>query len=186
MNRADILDTAKGYVTQDRNVTHGEPEETFGLIAAYWSAHLGIAVSETDVAALMTLFKLARLKANPTNPENWVDGCGYLACGGEIAAQQARSATERAATDPQAASGATDTRQPTPGVYGAEIGAWARNSYTALHAKLIGPDTGAGDGALFSSGWTPETEDEHINKIADERASGPFVSVSLDDLTTEG
>lgn len=120
MNRAAILDTAKGYVTQDRNVTHGEPEETFALIAAYWSAHLGIAVTETDVAALMTLFKLARLKANPTNPENWVDGCGYLACGGEIAAEQARSATERAAEGPSGVSGAEDARQPAPGVYEAK------------------------------------------------------------------
>ena len=109
--RAGILEEAARIVTQDRNVTHGEPEETFGLIAAYWSAHLDIPVTETDVAALMTLFKLARLKANPTNPENWVDGCGYLACGGEISAQQARSATERAATAPQAPSAAQDTPQ---------------------------------------------------------------------------
>lgn len=115
--RAGILEEAARIITQDRNVTHGEPEETFGLIAAYWSAHLGISVTETDVAALMTLFKLARLKANPSNPENWVDGCGYLACGGEIAAQQARSATERAATAPQAAPTPADTRQPTPGLY---------------------------------------------------------------------
>lgn len=120
MNRATILDTAKGYVTRDRNVTHGEPEETFALIAAYWSAHLGIPVTETDVAALMTLFKLARLKANPSNPENWVDGCGYLACGGEIAARQARSDTESAATGPQAPSAAPTTRQPAPGVYEAK------------------------------------------------------------------
>ena len=115
--RAGILDEAARIVTQDRNVTHGEPEETFGLIAAYWSAHLDIPVTETDVAAMMTLFKLARLKANPTNPENWVDGCGYLACGGEIAAQQARSATERAATAPQGPPAPADTHQPTPGLY---------------------------------------------------------------------
>lgn len=115
--RAGILEEAARIVTQDRNVTHGEPEETFALVAAYWSAHLGIAVSETDVAALMTLFKLARLKANPSNPENWVDGCGYLACGGEIAAQQARSATERAAAAPQAVSGYIEPLQPTPGLY---------------------------------------------------------------------
>ena len=118
MNRAGILAEAARIVTQDRNVTHGEPEETFGLIAAYWSAHLDHPVSAADVAAMMTLFKLARLKANPTNPENWVDGCGYLACGGEIAAQQARSATERAATAPQADQTLNDTRQPTPGLYG--------------------------------------------------------------------
>ena len=120
MTRAGILEEAARIVTQDRNVTHGEPEETFGLIAAYWSAHLGIAVRETDVAALMTLFKLARLKANPTNPENWVDGCGYLACGGEIAAQQARSATERAVEGALGVSGAHDARQPVPGVYEAK------------------------------------------------------------------
>lgn len=120
MNRAGILDTAKGYVTQDRNVTHGEPEETFGLIAAYWSSHLDIPVTETDVAVLMTLFKLARLKANPTNPENWVDGCGYLACGGEIAAQQARRATQRAPEGALGTSGAKDARQPVPGVYEAK------------------------------------------------------------------
>ena len=117
MTRAGILEEAARIVTQDRNVTHGEPEETFGLIAAYWSAHLDHPVSAADVAALMTLFKLARLKANPSNPENWVDGCGYLACGGEIAAQQARSATERAATAPQAAPTYIETLQPTPGLY---------------------------------------------------------------------
>ena len=115
--RAGILEEAARIVTQDRNVTHGEPEETFGLIAAYWSAHLDIPVTETDVAVLMTLFKLARLKANPTNPENWVDGCGYLACGGEIAAQQARRATERVATAPQAVSRYIEPVQPVPGVY---------------------------------------------------------------------
>ena len=43
MNRSEILDTAKAYVTVDR------------------------------------------AKANPAHADNWVDGCGYLACGGEIA-----------------------------------------------------------------------------------------------------
>lgn len=120
MTRAGILAEAARIVTQDRNVTHGEPEETFGLIAAYWSAHLDHPVSAADVAAMMTLFKLARLKANPTNPENWVDGCGYLACGGEIAAQQARNATERAAEGALGVSVGMDARQPVPGVYEAK------------------------------------------------------------------
>jgi hypothetical protein len=85
MNRADILDTAKGYVTASRAQTHGPAERNFGLIATYWSAHLDCAVTATDVALMMTLFKLARAKGNPGNLENWTDGCGYLACGGEIA-----------------------------------------------------------------------------------------------------
>lgn len=87
MTRAEILDTARQIVTQDRNVAHGEPEDTFGLIAAYWSSHLDVTITSADVAVLMTLFKLARLKANPGNLENWTDGCGYLACGGELATE---------------------------------------------------------------------------------------------------
>lgn len=86
MTRADILDEAKRIVTQDRNRQHGEPEDTFGLIAAYWSAHLDHPVSATDVAVMMTQLKLARLKASPGNRDNWLDGIGYLACGAEIAA----------------------------------------------------------------------------------------------------
>jgi hypothetical protein len=85
MTRAEILDTAKGYVTQDRAAQHGDAERNFGLIAAYWSAHLDVAVSASDVAVMMTMLKLARIKSNPDNMDNWVDGCGYLACGGEIA-----------------------------------------------------------------------------------------------------
>ena len=36
MNRAEILDTAKQIVTQDRNVQHGEPEDSFSRIAGHW------------------------------------------------------------------------------------------------------------------------------------------------------
>lgn len=85
MNRSEILDTAKQYVTKDRAATHGDAESNFSLIATYWSAHLDAYVGPEDVAIMMTLFKLARAKGNLKNPENWVDGCGYLACGGEIA-----------------------------------------------------------------------------------------------------
>lgn len=85
MNRSDILDTAKTYVTRDRNATHGEPEDTFGLIADYWSAHLNIEVSASDVAVMMGLLKIARIRANPGNDDNWIDLCGYSACGGELA-----------------------------------------------------------------------------------------------------
>ena len=88
MNRSEILDTAKQYVTVDRAATHGEAEKNFGLIAAYWSAHLDTNVTAVDVSIMMTLFKLARAKGNPWNAENFIDGCGYLACGGEIATEQ--------------------------------------------------------------------------------------------------
>jgi hypothetical protein len=85
MNRSEILDTAKEYITKDRANTHGDLENNFGLIAAYWSSHLNKNIKPHDVAVMMTLLKLARAKSNPAHADNWVDGCGYLACGGEIA-----------------------------------------------------------------------------------------------------
>ena len=89
MNRTDILDTAKDYVTKDRAATHGDAERNFGLIAAYWSAHLNKNISPHDVAVMMTLLKLARAKSNPKHADSWIDGCGYLALGGEAAMEEA-------------------------------------------------------------------------------------------------
>ena len=82
--RGDILDTAKEYVTKDRASDHGNMEDNFNTIGAYWSVHLGVTVDATDVAVMMTLLKAARIKSNPKHPDNWVDACGYMACGGEI------------------------------------------------------------------------------------------------------
>ena len=87
MIRADILDAARACVTKDRASTYGNAEDSFALIARYWSAHLGHAVTATDVAAMMALLKLARIGANPSHRDSWVDLAGYAACGGEIAAQ---------------------------------------------------------------------------------------------------
>jgi hypothetical protein len=85
MNRAEILDTAKAYVTKDRQEAHGDAEANFGLIAAYWSAHLGRNIKSHDVAVMMALMKLARAKANPAHIDSYVDAAGYAAIGGEIA-----------------------------------------------------------------------------------------------------
>ena len=85
MTRAAILDEAKAIVTRDRNNQSGEPEELFGLIASYWTAHLDYPVSAHDVAVMMTMLKLARIRANPGHRDSWVDAVGYLACGAEVA-----------------------------------------------------------------------------------------------------
>jgi len=84
VSRADILDTAKQYVTQDRQNTHGKPEDSFSRIADYWSVYLQREITSKDVAIMMTMLKIARLDKNPSNADNWIDACGYLACGGEI------------------------------------------------------------------------------------------------------
>ena len=86
MNRAKILDTAKEFIMVDRAATHGSAEDNFGLIAAYWSAHLGRNIKAHDVAVMMTLLKLARAKANPKHVDNAIDAAGYSALAGEIGA----------------------------------------------------------------------------------------------------
>lgn len=92
MNRPDLLDAAKGYVTRDRNSSYDEPEANFGRIAALWAAWdsiKGPRVSpEMDVAVKMALLKIGRLAFDPSNADSWADAIGYLACGGEIATEQ--------------------------------------------------------------------------------------------------
>ncbi len=88
MNRTDILDAARQCITVDRQKTHGDAEDSFGLIAAYWSAHLDAHITATDVAVMMTLFKLARMKGNQTHIDNAVDAAGYVALAGEMATQE--------------------------------------------------------------------------------------------------
>lgn len=85
MTRKEMLDTCESFVTKDREATHGSPEDSFGLIARYWSVYLGIELSSTDVAGLMILLKVARSKHKPTNTDNWIDIAGYAACGCELA-----------------------------------------------------------------------------------------------------
>jgi len=92
--RTGILNQAEQYVTKDRAATHGDMEDNFSRIAKYWTLHLGRdgdpnSVTPEDVATMMALLKIARLKANPTNADNWIDTAGYMACGGELATQKA-------------------------------------------------------------------------------------------------
>ena len=92
MKRAEILDTAKQYVTKDRDATHGDMEDNFDSIAELWQIYFNNEwdFTSTDVAVMMTLLKIARLKSNKSNPDHWVDACGYMACGGELAIKKGK------------------------------------------------------------------------------------------------
>lgn len=86
MKRADILATASEYVTIDRAATHGDAEDNFRRIAELWNAYMGIdEITPIDVAVMLALLKMARIRSNPTHADNWIDIAGYAACGGEIA-----------------------------------------------------------------------------------------------------
>lgn len=83
MTRKELLEAAM-QATTERATTHGKPENVFDRIAGLWSAYLDKELTATDVALMMTLFKVARAQSNPQNEDNWVDMAGYAACGAEL------------------------------------------------------------------------------------------------------
>lgn len=83
MTRKECLEHAMGCVLRDRQKQYGEPEDCFETIAMMWSAYLGKIIQGWDVAAMMALLKIARIKANPAHADNWCDLAGYAACGAE-------------------------------------------------------------------------------------------------------
>ena len=80
MDRTILIEKAERIVNQDRNARYGGPEESFTIIAKFWSVFLGVEVSPLQVAGCMILLKLARLKKTPTHEDSVVDGIGYFAC----------------------------------------------------------------------------------------------------------
>lgn len=88
MNRSECLDAAKQIVTTDRNEQYGEPEDNFRIIALLWNDYLQMKgltnlLQSKDVANMMVLFKVAR-NLEHSKDDNWVDICGYAACGCEV------------------------------------------------------------------------------------------------------
>lgn len=91
MTREDILKKAIDIVTGDRNNQYGPPEDSFSTISKLWQAYLdarpAAPLQPHDVAAMMTLLKIARIAVQPDKADSWIDGTGYLACGGSLIAK---------------------------------------------------------------------------------------------------
>ena len=84
--RRSVLTDAIAVVTGAREDTYGGPESSFSLIASFWSAYLAQDIAPHDVAALLALLKIARLKrADGKHRDSWLDLAGYAACGAECA-----------------------------------------------------------------------------------------------------
>ena len=90
MTRSEILNAALRCVSGDRDEKYGNPEYSFKAIADLWNVyleHCGIlraALNAKDVATMMILFKVARISTGQAHEDNWVDICGYSACGGSM------------------------------------------------------------------------------------------------------
>jgi hypothetical protein len=89
-DREKVLALALDAVTRDRNLDYGEPENNFADIAALWNVYLqidaeGRPISPTDVAVLMILMKVSRIRTSPLKEDHWIDIAGYAACGYQTA-----------------------------------------------------------------------------------------------------
>ena len=83
--RAEILDAAKKIVTGDREKQYGKPEDNFAVIAEFWTTYIGHPISSEDVAIMMALLKIARIRSGNYKTDSFVDGVGYLSLAAEIA-----------------------------------------------------------------------------------------------------
>jgi hypothetical protein len=79
--RRSVLLEAEEAVCSDRNKHYGDPEDNFNDIAKLWTAYKNVLFTRGDVAVLMTLVKIARMKTSPDLKDHWVDIAGYAACG---------------------------------------------------------------------------------------------------------
>lgn len=85
MLRSEILDTAKTMVCGQREQDYGKAENNFSVIAEFWSTYLDTDISARDVAVMMCLLKIGRIKTGTGTDDSFIDLAGYAACAGEIA-----------------------------------------------------------------------------------------------------
>jgi len=89
MDRAAVLSAAGEAVNGSRDQDYGSPEQSFEKIAGLWNAYLDRHPNEPgylepwDVAAMLALLKVARIRRSPGHRDSWVDLAGYAACGAE-------------------------------------------------------------------------------------------------------
>lgn len=94
MTRKKFLEAAEKCVCGDREQDYGSPEKSFMAIGKLWEIYLlekfqqrrGTKILPEDVAAMMCLFKIARIATGHGKADNWIDLAGYAACGGELEA----------------------------------------------------------------------------------------------------
>lgn len=82
--REQVLAAARMCVCGDREQDYGSPEDNFNRIANLWADYLGYPVTDTDVACMMALLKIARIQSGHAKRDNWIDLAGYAACGAEL------------------------------------------------------------------------------------------------------
>lgn len=81
--RSEVLFTAEQIVSNDREKEHGDAKDNWDSISGLWSSFLGHTISPSAVPIMLMLIKVARLRQNKSNIDNYVDICGYAALASE-------------------------------------------------------------------------------------------------------
>lgn len=77
-NPYDLL-TQSAQLIQERGNTHGQMENNFQLISDLASLRLGRNFHPFEICVILESVKDARMFANPTNIDNYLDGVNYKA-----------------------------------------------------------------------------------------------------------
>ena len=88
MERGTILDKAKETINGARQDAYGNPEDNFSAIAKLWTAYTGIEFTAHDVAMMMALLKVARIKGGAGREDSYIDMCGYAALAADMLRQE--------------------------------------------------------------------------------------------------
>lgn len=104
MTREEILAAAQKCVCGDREQDYGSPERSFGVIGQFWETYLqekcleprrdgplDVHILPEDVAAMMCLFKIARIATGRFKEDSYIDAVGYMACAGEVASEEGKA-----------------------------------------------------------------------------------------------
>lgn len=88
VSRGTAAIEALKVINGERQDTYGNPEDCFASIAGLWSMYFDEQFYDTDVAIMMALLKIARMKNNGVDHrDNFVDAIGYLALAADMAAK---------------------------------------------------------------------------------------------------
>lgn len=79
MAEKSILREAEELINGQRQKDYGEPQKMFGTLMILWSEYLGYPLKMGDVAAMMAILKLVRLRnSDYKHRDSMVDAAGYI------------------------------------------------------------------------------------------------------------
>lgn len=84
-----ILERAGNLISDVRDQEYGSAKENFTAVGRLWAVTFGLdeAISPELVAIALSQLKQARLLTRRNHRDSWDDGTGYMALGGDIAAE---------------------------------------------------------------------------------------------------